>query len=272
MNKIIKIGTLSLILSTILVGCGSDSDNDSENSNSTDIKNISQESNQSEDCNKSVDIQSYPISTLTPELKNAIAYMGNEERLAYDVYQNLYKYHVEESAIEIKQFKNISEKSEIKHIGIVQDIVKKYALEPEELTNVVDPVASKDVPFEDMPSGEYDIPAIQSLYDVLYAKGVSSNQDALEVGCMVEVTDVEDLDKYILMAEASNAPDIIDAFNFLRDGSYSHYWAFDNGLKKLDISDGCCSLGTINEINYCQLDYPQEEHEDKNGQGNISYI
>jgi hypothetical protein len=44
MNKIIKIGILSLILSTILVGCGSDSDNDSENSNSTDIKNISQES------------------------------------------------------------------------------------------------------------------------------------------------------------------------------------------------------------------------------------
>jgi hypothetical protein len=42
-------------------------------------------SNQSEDCNKSVDIQSYPISTLTPELKNAIEYMGNEERLAYDV-------------------------------------------------------------------------------------------------------------------------------------------------------------------------------------------
>jgi hypothetical protein len=50
------------------------------------------------------------------------------------------------------------------------------------------------------------------------------------------------------------------------------YWAFDNGLKKLDISDGCCSLGTINGVNYCQPDYPQEEHEDKNGQGNISYI
>jgi len=32
-----------------------------------------------------IDVNSYPLYTLTPELKNALAYMGNEERLAYDV-------------------------------------------------------------------------------------------------------------------------------------------------------------------------------------------
>jgi hypothetical protein len=39
------------------------------------------------------------------------------------------------------------------------------------------------------------------------------------------------LDKYILLAEQSNASDVITVFNFLRDGSYNHYWAFDEGLK-----------------------------------------
>ena len=220
---------------------------------------------------KMVDLDSYPLSALTPELKNSLAYMGNEERLAYDVYHNLYNYHMTESAVEIKQLKNISEKSEIKHVGIVQDIVNRYSLNPEDVTNVIDPVASKDIAFEDMPSGKYDIPAIQALYDVLYSKGVASQKDALEVGCMVEVTDVDDLDRYITMAEESNATDIVDAFNVLRDGSYNHYWAFDKGLKKLDIAEGCCSLGTIDGVDYCQPEYPQDEHgseEESQGQGN----
>ncbi len=80
------------------------------------------------------------MSNLTPELKDAIAYMGNEERLAYDVYHNLYTYHVENSDIDINQLDNISEKSEIKHVGIVQDIVNKYSLSPDELTVLEEPV------------------------------------------------------------------------------------------------------------------------------------
>ena len=213
-----------------------------------------------------IDVDNYPLSTLTPELKNSLAYMGNEERLAYDVYHNLYNYHVAESGIEIRQLKNISENSEIKHVGIVQDIVRKYQLNPEDTTNVIDPVATRDIAFADMPSGQYDIPAIQGLYDVLYAKGIDSQKDALEVGCMVEVTDINDLDRYITMAEESNATDVVDAFTVLRNGSYSHYWGFDKGLKNLDIADGCCSLGVVDGVDYCHSDYPQEEHGDGNGQ------
>jgi hypothetical protein len=218
-----------------------------------------------------IDVDSYPLSTLTPELKNSLAYMGNEERLAYDVYHNLYNYHLAESGIEIKQLKNISENSEIKHVGIVQDIVNKYALNPEDVTNVIDPVATREVSFTDMASGQYDIPAIQGLYDVLYAKGIASQKDALEVGCMVEVTDINDLDRYVTMAEESSATDVVDAFTVLRNGSYNHYWAFDKGLKNLGIESGCCSLGTLDGVNYCQPNYPQEEHggenSDENSQG-----
>jgi hypothetical protein len=215
-----------------------------------------------------IDVDSYPLSTLTPELKNSLAYMGNEERLAYDVYHNLYNYHIAESGIEIRQLKNISENSEITHVGIVQDIVRKYQLNPEDTTNVIDPVATRDIAFADMPSGQYDIPAIQGLYDMLYAKGVASQKDALEVGCMVEVTDINDLDRYITIAKESNATDVIDAFTVLRSGSYSHYWGFDKGLKNLGIADGCCSLGVIDGVDYCHSDYPQEEHNEENNSSN----
>jgi hypothetical protein len=274
MKKMVSIGILSIAL--ILIGCGSDNDSSSStNSNSTNKDNGNRsvnsqqnqqgaDTNQSEDCNNSVDINGTPMSNLTPELKDAIAYMGNEERLAYDVYHNLYTYHVENSDIDINQLDNTSEKSEIKHVGIIQDIVNKYSLSPDELTVLEEPVANRDVKFEEMPSGKYGVAHIQELYDFLYAKGTESQKDALEVGCIVEVTDVNDLDKYIKLAEDSNATDVLDAFKFLRDGSYNHYWAFDNGLKSLGIESGCCSLGVIDGVDYCRPDFPNTEHNSSN--------
>jgi hypothetical protein len=181
--------------------------------------------------------------------------MGNEERLAYDVYMNLYNYHNENNNIQIMQFPNIANAEET-HVEIVQSLVQKYDLGADDLSNVDTAVADNSVSFEDMPSGVYDIPAIQELYDALYAKGITSQQDALEVGCMVEVTDINDLDEYIELAEESNAADVIDAFNILRDGSYSHYWAFDKGLKNMGVTDGCCSLGQ----EYCHPEYPQNSN------------
>jgi hypothetical protein len=287
----LKLGVLSLIVSSLLIGCGSSSSSSGSGGNADQNKNgnvhtgitgnsggnssngnngdngHNGDANSTQDCNNSVDVNSSPRSTLTPELKDGIAYMGNEERLAYDVYHNLYTYHLENSNLEIRQLKNISEGSEIQHVGIVQDIVRKYSLTPDEVSIVDDPVATRDVAFEDMPSGVYDVTKIQNLYDFLYAKGVSSQQDALEVGCMVEVTDVNDLNEYIEMAQKSNASDIEEAFIFLRNGSYNHYWAFDNGLKTLGVTDGCCSLGVINGVDYCHTEYPQNEHDDSsNGQ------
>lgn len=69
---------------------------------------------------------------------------------------------------------------------------------------------------------------------------------------MVEVTDINDLLADIETARADGATDIVAAFEFLRDGSYSHYWAFDNGLKNMGVTDGCCSLGDA----YCHPEYP----------------
>ncbi len=216
------------------------------------------------------DLNNYlPTPNLSSEVKETIAYMGNEERLAHDVYLNLYNYHKENSGIDIMQLYNIATNSETQHISIVQDLVKRYDLNITELSDVNETVIlqnnmSADMSVEDMPSGVYAVEVIQNLYDTLYAKGIQSQQDALEVGCMVEVTDVNDLDMDIQTALDANATDVVAAFEVLRNGSYNHYWAFDKGLKNMGVEDGCCSLGEA----YCHPEYPQNEQD---SQGNGSH-
>jgi hypothetical protein len=190
-----------------------------------------------------------PKSTLTQEVKDTLAYMGNEERLAYDVYNKLYETY------QLKQFTNIATKSEYKHIQTVQLLVKKYISDPSEFTNIdLTDLNYKETKIEDMQAGTYDIQVIQGLYDLLISKGLQSRQDALEVGCMVEVTDINDLLGDIELAKESHATDVVTAFEYLRDGSYNHYWAFDKGLKNIGVAEGCCVLGT----EYCHPDYPQK--------------
>ena len=189
-------------------------------------------------------------SVLSEELENTISYMGNEERLAYDVYNRLY------TEWGTKQFNNIATKSEYKHITAVQELVQKYQMnDTTHFTNVDLPALEySNTAIENMQAGTYDIAKIQRLYDDLIAQGSTSEVEALKVGCIVEVVDVTDLDEYITLAEQSSAADIVTIFNFLRDGSYNHYWAFDKGLKNNGVNDGCCSLGA----EYCHPEYPQK--------------
>ncbi len=205
----------------------------------------------------SFDINEYATTeNLSQPLKDAIAYMGNEERLAYDVYMNLYdryKDTLEETAL--YPLYSIAHKSESKHISTVQSIVQRYSITPDQLTNITTGVANSDATVETMPSGKYGIKAIQDLYNSLYAKGSKSARDALEVGCMVEVTDINDLNKYIELAQEDEAEDVKLAFENLRNGSYNHYWAFDTALKNIGVDDGCCVVG----YSFCKTedDYPK---------------
>lgn len=189
-------------------------------------------------------------STLTQELKNTLSYMGNEERLAHDLYLKLYETYP------FKQLTNVATKSETTHIQTVQLLVKKYITDVSEFTNIdLSELNYKDSNLSNMTPGVYDIKAIQDLYDSLLAKGQSSPEAALEVGCMVEVTDINDLAGDIQTAKDANATDIQTAFEFLRDGSYNHYWAFDGALKAQGVSEGCCVLGDA----YCHNEYPKNE-------------
>jgi hypothetical protein len=193
-------------------------------------------------------------SLLTQPLIDTLSYMGNEERLAYDVYNELYRQYG------TKQFTNIATKSEYLHITAVQGLIQKYKISDDiNFTNIDLPALGyMNTPIGSMQAGTYDISVIQALYDTLVLQGSTSEIEALKVGCTVEVVDVNDLDKDIILATDVNATDIITIFNFLRDGSYNHYWVFDSGLINKGITNGCCSLGIINGVNYCHPEYPKK--------------
>jgi len=189
-----------------------------------------------------IDLDNYSQDALTDEEKYALAYMWHEEKLAYDIYLELNKVN------SANQLSSIATKSEIKHIGLVEDLIKWYDIN---VTNLADyTINYSKEELDAMPTGVFAIDKIQKLYDDLYAIGVASKQKSLEVGCMVEVVDVDDLIEFIEDAHGNEA--IVDTFNILLEGSYKHYWAFDGGLKKMNISDGCCSLGS----EFCKPEYP----------------
>lgn len=216
MRKITKIA-YGLAITLLVSGCGESSVTGGGNSSEEE---------------PSISLSSYAKVDLSNDQTYALAYMWHEEKLAYDIYMELNKVHP------AKQFENIATKSEIKHIALVQNLVQWYDIN---VTNLADyTVNYSQQELEAMPTGAFAVPEIQSLYDLLYTKGITSKQEALEVGCMVEVVDVNDLDTFIVESAGNDA--LIDTFNILRDGSYRHYWIFDDGLKTLGITEGCCSI------------------------------
>ena len=185
-----------------------------------------------------------PESNLTDAQKYTIAYMWNEEKMAKDLYLALDALYAQ------KSFNNIATRSETKHQEAVEALIQKYDLN---ISNTADYSGgySQDA-LAAVAAGEFTMDEIKSLYDTLYAKGQTSLQEALEVGCMVEVTDVNDLLADIETAEG--ADDLVLVYNFLLSGSYNHYWAFDRALKTNGVAEGCCSLGE----EYCKSseEYP----------------
>ncbi len=200
------------------------------------------------DSEHGIDLSQYPMSDLTDAQKYTIAYMWNEEKLAKDLYLELNKIYP------TQQLEKIATQSETKHQAMVEALVQRYDLN---ITNLVD--YKENYSEEELRAfgpGEFGVQDIQDLYDTLYTEGQASQQASLEVGCKVEVTDVEDLLDEIQIAEKVNASDLVATWNVLLSGSYKHYWAFDKGLKNKGVTEGCCSLGT----DFCHPEYPQNEN------------
>ena len=223
----LKIYFLVLFTTLMFLGCSPNNGNSKANSD------------------KSLDLDSYEKVSLSDPQMYSLAYMWNEERLAHDIYLNLNELYPR------AEFVNIATNGEVTHINLVRDIVEWYDIN---ITNIVDYTDSfSQAQLDSMPSGTYGIEEIQDLYDVLYAEGSTSLEEAVKVACKVEVVDVDDLDAYIIDAAGNQA--LLDTFNILRDGSYKHYWVFDGILKEIGLEDGCCSAG----LSYCKTtdEYPR---------------
>ena len=201
------------------------------------------------------DVEDSTKSILTEDLKDSITYMYNEEGLAYDVYMHIYNYQVANNLPTVNQLQKIATNSEIKHIEAVNELAIKYDLNMTTYDPTLEPYSK-----EDIGDGKYSVQHIQDLYDILYPKGIKSKQDALEVGCMVEVVDIDDLNIYIDQAKQANASDVLDVFTFLITGSYAHYWSFSDGLENMGVAGGCCSLEPALGYDFChdESEYPRK--------------
>jgi len=151
-----------------------------------------------------------PVSELTQDEKDMLLKMREEEKLARDVYRTL-----GQKFPSIGQILTNIPKSEQKHTDTVKLVLDKY--------NLVDPSLNDTI-------GIFTDQAFTKLYQDLVSKGSVSEIEALKVGATIEDLDINDLNSDL--AKTTN-PDIVSAFEKLRNGSYNHLRSFVNKIEQL---------------------------------------
>lgn len=157
--------------------------------------------------NHQAQIDAYPNEELNQNEIDALIYMREEEKLARDVYLELYDVWGQQI------FSNIAN-SEEKHTNAIKSLLDKYDLE--------DPM-NNDV------RGIFENQDLQSLYDSLVEKGSNSLVDALIVGATIEDLDIKDLENELLTIDNQ---DITVVFNNLMKGSRNHLRSFTKLLER----------------------------------------
>jgi hypothetical protein len=146
------------------------------------------------------------VTPLTAVQTAQLQFMREEEKLARDVYQALY------TKWNLRIFDRISE-SEQRHFD---SIGRQLTLH-----GITDPALDKK-------AGEFTNPDLQKLYTDLLVKGELSLKDALEVGKLVEETDIEDLEKIM---ETETSAVLKRVYNSLLNGSLNHLDAFEGYIE-----------------------------------------
>lgn len=143
-------------------------------------------------------------TTLTEADIEGLCFMREEEKLAHDVYYNLF----------LKWghpiFENIAA-SEQTHTTAILDLLIYYKIKDS---------ASSEV-------GVFNNPDLQALYDELMEKGEQSLTEALNVGVIIEEKDIIDIE---ILINATQVEKIKRVYQNLLDGSASHLAAFEKVL------------------------------------------
>jgi hypothetical protein len=145
---------------------------------------------------------------LTDDERTDLLFIREEEKLARDVYLEMYNVWDEEI------FANISE-SEQRHMNAMLRMI--------ELFEETDPVGDNGV-------GVFTDPAIQALYNDLVSMGQTSLIEALQVGVLIEEMDIESLLDAI---GTTQKPPLDKSYGNLLAGSYNHLAAFIRHLDRL---------------------------------------
>jgi hypothetical protein len=151
------------------------------------------------------------VQPLSPEEASHLLYMREEEKLAFDIYQALF------SQWKVRIFSNIAA-SEQRHFEAIGTLITRYGL--------VDPAIKTGT--GEFAAGDFANPVLQKLYDDLLAKGSLSLLDALQVGVMIEETDIVDLKAAIGITDNR---DVLQVYGNLLNGSTNHLSAFEGHIE-----------------------------------------
>jgi hypothetical protein len=181
-----------------------------EQINNDDIENAEQVGNADSRLCQSVDMT---IQGENPNEEEVLAlqFIREEEKLARDVYISLY------DQWGLRPFGNIS-KSEQVHMDAILTLLKRYEIE--------DPVA-------DNGPGVFKNKELQELYDQLMVQGSESVIQALNVGALIEETDI--LDIQVMLDETIEKEDLTTVLNNLKRGSENHLRAYVRNLQRYNI-------------------------------------
>jgi len=146
-----------------------------------------------------VQLTAIPASDLSAEEAAALLFMREEEKLAHDVYNQMYALWGQ------PVFQNIAA-SEQTHMDEIKLLLDRYGL--------ADPALAP---------GQFTDANLQALYNQLIAQGSVSLEEAMKVGVLIEETDIADLQARL--AQTDNA-DLQLVFTNLMNASYNHLAAF----------------------------------------------
>jgi hypothetical protein len=141
---------------------------------------------------------------LTADEARTLAFLREEEKLAHDVYAEMY------AKWNLRVFDSIA-RSEQQHFAAAGMLIARYG--------IADPAAAT-------PPGVFTDATLTTLYNQLIAKGMASLKDALEVGIAIETQDSADLETAI---GATAKTDLKAVYSNLLTGSLNHREAFEGG-------------------------------------------
>lgn len=139
--------------------------------------------------------------------KEGLLLMREEEKLARDVYLNLYE------KWNLKTFYNIAQ-SEKTHMEAIKTLLDRY--------DIKDPVGEDVI-------GVFESEKLQGLYNGLVTQGSESLEQALKVAALIEELDIYDLKE--LLSKTDNDDIKIVYLNLLK-GSRNHLRSFDRQLDR----------------------------------------